>query len=63
MYLDHFSMLIHDFLNKYPDIVTEEAPLIIFDSKSFVCMDNNGNDTKNTSHIDIRVHFVRNGEK
>ena len=26
-------------------------------------MDNNGNYTKNTSHIARRVHFVRNGDK
>ena len=25
-------------------------------------MDNNGKDTKHTSHIDRRVHLVRNGE-
>ena len=25
-------------------------------------MDNNGKDTKNTRHIDRRIHFVRNGE-
>ena len=55
-------MLIHELLNKDPDIVTEEAPLIILDSKSAVCMDNNGKDIKHTRHIARRVHFVSNGE-
>ena len=45
-----------------PDIVPEEAPLIIFDSKSIVCMYNNGKDTTHTRHIDRRVYFSRNGE-
>ena len=49
--------------NKDPDIVPEEAPLIILDSKSAVCMSKNGKDNKNTSHIARGVHFVRNGEK
>ena len=42
MYLAHFRMLIREFLNKDPDIFTEEAPMIILDSKSDVYMDNNG---------------------
>ena len=54
-------MLIHEFFIKDPDIVPEEAPLIILDSKSDVCMDNNGKYTKNTRHIPRRVNFVRNG--
>ena len=49
-------------LNKDPDIVTEEAPLIVLDSKSTVCMANNGKDTKHTRHIERRMCFVRNGE-
>ena len=63
MALAHFRMLIHEFLNKDPDIVPEEAPIIILDRKSAVCMDNNSKDTYNTRHIDRRVNFVRNGEK
>ena len=58
----HFRVLIHELLNKDPDIVPEEDPLIIFDSKSAVCMDNNGKDNKHTRHISRRVHFVRNGK-
>ena len=60
--LAHFRMLIHEFLNKGLDIVPEEAPIIILDCKSDVCMANNGKDTKHTSHIARRVHFVRNWE-
>ena len=56
-------MLIHKLLNKDPDIVPEEYPLIILDSKYAVFMDNNGKDTKQTRHISRRMHFVRNGEK
>ena len=33
-------MLIHELLNKFPDRVPEESPMIIFDSKSAVCMNN-----------------------
>ena len=56
-------MLIHEFLNKDPDIVPEEAPLIVLDSKSDMYMANNGKDTKHTRHIARIMHFVRNGEK
>ena len=60
--LAHFRMLIHEFLNKGLDIVPEEAPIIILYCKSDVCMDNNGKDTKHTSHIARRVNSVRNRE-
>ena len=50
-------------MNKVPDIVPEEYPLIILDSNYDVCMANNGKDTKYTRHIARRMHFVRNGEK
>ena len=56
-------MLIHDFLNKDTDIVTEEAPLIVLDSKYAMCMAKNGKYAKHTRHIASRMHFVRNGEK
>ena len=55
-------MLIHELLNKDTYIVPEEAPIIIFDIKSTVCVVNNGKDTKDTGHISRRLHFVRNGE-
>ena len=63
MDLAHFRMLIHEFLNKDPDIVPEEAPLILLDSKYAMCMAKNVKDTKHTRQISRRMHFVRNGEK
>ena len=56
-------MLIHELLKNDPDIFPEEAPLIVLDWKSAMCMYNNGKDTKHTRHIARRMHFVRNGEK
>ena len=53
----------NEFLNKEPDIVPEEAPLIVLDSKAAMCMANNGKDTKHTRNIARIMHFVRNGEK
>ena len=46
----------------YQDIVPEEAPLIVLDSKYATCMANNGKDTKNTRYIARIMHLVRNGE-
>ena len=63
MALAHFRMLIHEFLNKDPDIFPEEAILMVLDSKSAMCMAKNGKDTKHTRHISRIIHFVRNGEK
>ena len=63
MDLSHFSMLINKLSNKYTDIVPKESPIIILDSRSSVCMDNNGNDTKQTRNISRRVNFVRNYDK
>ena len=56
-------MLIHELLNKDTDIVTEEAPLIVLYSKSAMCMDKNGKNTKHTRNIARRMHLVRNVEK
>ena len=44
-------------------MVSKEAPLIVLNSKSDMCMAKNGKDTKHTRHIASRMHFVRNGEK
>ena len=55
MVLAHFRMLIHELLNMDPDIIPEEAPLIILDSKSAVFMAKNGKDTKHTGYIDRRL--------
>ena len=62
MDLAHFRMLIHKLLNKYPDIVPEEAPLIILYRISVFCIANTDKDSKHTRNIAIRVHFVKNGE-
>ena len=62
MDLTNFMMLIHEFLNKDPDKVPEEATLIILDIKSAVCMDKNGKDNEHTRHIARRVNVVWNGE-
>ena len=58
-----FRMLIHELLNKDPDIVPEEAHMIVLDSKYVMCMDKNGKDTKKIIHIARRMHLVRNVEK
>ena len=63
IYLSHFRMLIHELFNKDPEIVSEEAPLILLDSRSDVRTDKNGKDTKHTRHISRRVKFLRNSEK
>ena len=55
-------MLICELLKKDTHIVPKTSPIIILDSKSNVCMHNNGKDTKRTRHISRRVHFLRNGE-
>ena len=60
MALEHLRMSIHGFLNKDPDIFPEEAPIIILDSNSAVCMANNCRDTNHTRHIYRIVNFVRN---
>ena len=57
MDLAHFRMLIHEFFNKDPDIVPEEAPLIVLGSKFAMCMANNGKDTKHTRNIARIMHF------
>ena len=46
-----------------PDIVTEEYPLIVLDSKYAMCMDHNGKDTKHTRKIARIMNLLRNGEK
>ena len=50
-------MLIHELLNKDPEIVPEEAPLIVLDIKSDMCMAKNGENTKHTRHIARRMYF------
>ena len=60
MVLSHLRMLINELLNKDPDIVPEEDPLIVLDSKSAMCMANNGKDIEHTRHIASIMHFSRN---
>ena len=55
--------MMHELLNKDPDIVQEEAPLIVLDGECSMCMAKNGKDTKHTRHIARRMHFLRNGGK
>ena len=55
--ISHFRMLNNEIINKYPDVILEQLPLIILDRKSAICMANNGKDTR---HIAIIIHFVRN---
>ena len=63
MALANYRMLIHELLNKDPDMVPEEAPLIFLDIKSSILMIKNVKDTKHTRHIARRMNFIRNGEK
>ena len=63
MALAHFRMLVHELFNGDPYMDPKEAPLIVLDSKSTMCMAKNGRDTKHTRHIARRIHFLRNGEK
>ena len=49
-------------MNKDPDVIPEQASLIILDRKSAVCMSNNGKHTKHARHISILMHFVKNVE-
>ena len=53
-------MLIHELSTKDSYIVPEEAPIIILDIKSDVCMAKNGKDTKQTRHITRIMYSVRN---
>ena len=62
MALAHFRMLVHELLNEDPEMVPKEAPLVVLDSKSAMCIDKNGKNTKHTRHIARRMQFVRNGE-
>ena len=54
-------MINNKLLNKDPDVVPEQAHIVILDINSSMCMANNGKDTKHTRHISIRMNVVRNG--
>ena len=63
MELAHKIMVNNEPKKKDPDVVPEQAHIIILDRKSAVCMDNNGKYTKHTRYIDMSVHFVTNGKE
>ena len=44
-------------------MVPKEAPLIVLDSKSAMCIANNGKDTKHTRNIARIINFVSNAEQ
>ena len=50
-------------LNKDPEIVPEESPLIVLDIKFAMCMAKNGKDIKHTRRIARRMYLISNGEK
>ena len=50
-------MLMHELFNKDTYIVSEEAPLIILNGKSAICMAKNCKETKHTRKIARIVHF------
>ena len=60
--LANFRILKNELLNKNPDVVPDQASLIILDRKSSICMDYNGKDTKHTRHTARRIHLVGNAE-
>ena len=63
MVLAHLRILIHEFLDKDPNIFTDKAPITILHRKSVICMAKNGKHKNHTSYIARRVYFVINGEK
>ena len=63
MALENLRMLMNELLRMDPYIVPQEAPLIILDSKSAVCMAKNGKGTKHNRHIARRINILRNCDK
>ena len=63
MDLAKFRILNNEFLNNDTDVFPEQAPLIILDRKSSVCMANNIKYIKHTRHISRRMHLVMNGSE
>ena len=63
MALAHFRMLIHELLNKDPDIIPNEAPFLVLYSKSYMSLAKNCKYTKHTRHITRRMNLERNREK
>ena len=63
MVLENFRRLNIELLNKDPDVVLEQASLIVLDRKSYICMSKNGKYTKHTRHITRIMNLVRDGEE
>ena len=63
MALAYFIILNNEFLYKNPDVVPEQASLIILDRKSDIYMANNDKETKHNIHIYIKMNLVRNGDE
>ena len=58
MILAHSRMINNELLNKDPNVLPEQAPLIILDRKLSVCVSNNSKYTKHTRKIDKIIHYV-----
>ena len=58
MDLAHLKALNNELLNKYSDVVPEQAPLFILYDKSAVYMTKSGKDTKPTRNVSRRMHLV-----
>ena len=58
----YFMILNNEFMSKDPDVVLEQAPIILLDIKSAVFVANNVKVTKHAIHISKIIHLVRNGE-
>ena len=48
-------------MNTDPDVVPDQSPIVLLDSKPAVCISTNGKDIKHTRQNSRRIHFVRNG--
>ena len=57
MSLANFRMINNYLKNKDLDVVPEQAPLIMLDIKSAVCMAKNGKDIKHTRNISRGIIF------
>ena len=58
----HFRVLNNELLDKDTDVVPEQEPIIILDSKLAMCTSNNVTVTKYTRHISRIMHFLINVE-
>ena len=61
MDISHLRVISNELLNKDPDVVPKQTPLIIFDNKWDICKPKICNDIKHTRHIFRIINFVING--